>query len=124
MLPQRTTNQNNKLDSLYNQLEKLEEFYGDHLKGEHIKKEVECIKGWLESYRDGSELCGEWLDDHGQDMLEDIKAKLKLALEEEQNSDDEFPHAHPETESKNDELSKAFKIASKAERKFHEASAQ
>ncbi|MCE3231902.1 MAG: hypothetical protein K0R98_159 [Rickettsiaceae bacterium] len=119
MLTHNTNKNKSSLDSLYSQLGYLQKEYGKYLEEQKIKKDVDCLRGWITYHKNGKIYCGEWLNEYGHEIITDIQLKLRLAFEEQQHVDDEFPNNNCYKNGfKCDELGKAIKIASKASRKL------
>lgn len=91
-----------KLDEvalLVQEFRKLQVNYADALEGEGLSEEVEALERWAESYRRGLKAALK-ISENGQDMLEDVRKRLKLAADELTRISSESPNPAPKGEGK------------------------
>ncbi len=114
-------NDNDPTDTLHilrGELDRLMNNYEEFLKQESLMTDVHCLRSWIDSYHQGSRETAEYLNDYGHQLLENIKIKLRAAVEEMHRIDEESPIAEHFTGHRADRLNKAAALASKAERKM------
>lgn len=91
-----------KLDEvalLVQEFRKLQVHYADALEGEGLSEEIEALERWAESYRRGLKAAIK-ISENGQDMLEDVRNRLKLAADELTRISSESPNPAPKGEAK------------------------
>ena len=86
-----------EVNQLVQEFRRLQVHYEDALEGEGLKEEIEAIERWAESYRRGLKAALK-ISENGQDMLEDVRTRLKLAAEELSRMSEEGPNPAPKAE--------------------------
>lgn len=109
------------LDSLQGELQYLTETFGPFLKQESLQGDISCLTDWIVSYQSGDVNAGEYLQEHGRNLLENIKLKLQAAVKEMQRIDEESPSGENFTGGKVDRLNKAAKSVIRAEQQLEKA---
>lgn len=103
------------LDAVHTDLLELERKYSSYLEQESVKADVECLRTWIEAYRNGDIEAAEYLGEHGTTLLENVKSKLHAASREFQRVDEESPNGCNFNGAKADWLNKAATTALHAE---------
>ena len=91
-----------KLDEvalLVQEFRKLQVNYATALEDEGLSEEVDALERWAESYRRGLKAAIK-ISENGQDMLEDVRKRLKLAADELTRISSESPNPAPKGEGK------------------------
>lgn len=106
------------VDSVYNELNQLEKRYGEYLEQESLTGDVMSLKNAIEDYKQGSLKATEYLQDHGMEVIRQIKEKLEAATAEQHRILEESPTASDSTGKKAHRISRAAAIAMDAESKL------
>lgn len=104
------------LEALHDQLCQLKTRYHECLEQESLVEDVDSLREWIESYLHGSLAAGEYLNEHGVVLMDNIKCKLKCGCAEMQRIDEESPIGENYTGRQAHRLSRAAALAVKAEK--------
>ena len=88
-----------EVGQLVQDFRRLQVNYEDALEGEGLAEEVEALERWAESYRRGLKAAVK-ISENGQEMLEDVRKRLKLAADELTRISSESPNPAPKGEAK------------------------
>lgn len=80
------------IDSVYCELNQLQNRYGEYIDQEFLHDDVELLKHAIEECLNGSSEAAEFLNEHGSEMLALIKEKLALAVNEQIRIIEESPN--------------------------------
>ena len=108
------------IDAIHHELTQLQEQYGQQLQNEHVASEILCLRSWIEDFKGGSMAAAHCLQQHGEELLKDVKSRLELANTEAMRMDDESPNPAP-SDRKLNKLNKALKLATKTEANLNTA---
>jgi hypothetical protein len=104
------------LETLSVELAELRERYSRHIAEESLQKDIDQLKRWIDACsEEQSESALVYLQEHGPRMIENIRAKLKLAAEELQRIDEESPAGRHFSGSEADRKHQAAAVASQAQ---------
>ena len=103
------------IDSLYNEINLLEERYADFIAQESLTEEVGTLKAAIEEYLQGSPEAASYLREHGLAILQGIKDKLEAVTAEQSRINEESPAQNHSTGKKAHEASRAAALAMEAE---------
>lgn len=113
--------QSNSFEALNKQIHQLKEHYGKYIEEEAIRTDIDSLSEWIDNYLANQPDAAEYLQEHGAKMMESIRNRLKLAVEEAQRIEEESPNAKNFTGGKVDRLNTVLKITDTAEQTLHKA---
>lgn len=105
--------------TLYTELNRLTTQYKDFLQQEDVTNQVNSLLGWLNAYQNGSAEAGEYLQEHGCELIKQIHDKLYAAEAEMQRIDEESPGGRNFTGQNAHQLSRATALTADAEKQMH-----
>ena len=115
---QQKTEHDNVIAELQKELCVLRGLYEKSMEHESVKESVVCLEKWVQDYMRGDPAAAQCLRTYGQEMLEDITARLKAANENIARMDEESPAAEHITGKESNRISKAVCLAADAEKKL------
>lgn len=98
------------LNSLYNDLIKLEKKYGEYLRQEYLIGEVLVLKQSIYGAMHGIQEDAEFLNKHGSALMDYIKSRLKAVVMEQSRMVDESPLVQPNSSEKLHKASRALAL--------------
>lgn len=109
------------LDTLNQQLHQLKEQYGKYIEEEAIRADLDSLSEWVDDYLENKPDAADHLQEHGVKMMESIRNRLKLSVEEIHRIEEESPNAKHFSGGKADRLNTVLKITDHAEQNLHKA---
>lgn len=110
------------IDSLYSEVNQLQAKYEKLLGQEGLEDDIQALKISLEKCKNGSSEAADYLREHGKDVLNNVKERLKAALIEQERIVEESPAVAQRSDGKQAHIaSRATALADKAHKKVDDA---